>query len=228
MSPMIYYDNYDASSCGLSAVIPNVVDPDIFRQSPKRDDRQTKQLLYVGNFKPLKNVSILVEALGRMNQRWQDWHLDLVGDGSERARCELLASNLGIADKMTFHGMIQKGEIAALMLEADFFVHPSGWENLPCVLLEALTTGTPVVATNVGGVPEIVEDGLGLMVPPNDIGALAAGIAEMLPNPAQSEPSAIRERSRRYWPDAVADTLQDAYLTALRERSTDQRAGYEK
>jgi glycosyltransferase involved in cell wall biosynthesis len=106
-----------------------------------------------------------------------------VGDGPDRRALEALAHTLGVLEHVTFTGTVV--DPLGLVLDSDVFVFPSlVAEGLPMALLEALALGKPVVATGVGGIPEMVEDGkTGLVVPPRDAAALAEGIVRVLSDP---------------------------------------------
>jgi glycosyltransferase involved in cell wall biosynthesis len=118
----------------------------------------------VGRLIPLKRVDGLLEALKEL----PDLGLVVVGDGPERPRLERLARDLGVSDRVYFAGQRSKKEALGLMAACDLFVLNSAHEGLPYVVLEAMALGLPVVATAVGGTPEVVRDGeTGLLVPLN-------------------------------------------------------------
>jgi glycosyltransferase involved in cell wall biosynthesis len=110
-----------------------------------------------------------------------DATMTLVGDGADRPALQALSSQLGVASRVRFLGARPRAEVLGLMASADAVVLTSAWENFPHGLVEALAMGTPVVATRVGGVPEIVADGEnGLLVPPGDPAAFAAAVNRFL------------------------------------------------
>jgi glycosyltransferase involved in cell wall biosynthesis len=123
--------------------------------------------------------------------------LDIVGDGELLAELRARASRLGLAEAVHFHGERPKEEIAELMRRADLFVLPSLFENLPCVLIEAMASGLPSVATVVGGVPDLLDDGGGVLCPPRDPRALAAAISSVLARRGAIDPVALADRARR-------------------------------
>jgi glycosyltransferase involved in cell wall biosynthesis len=103
--------------------------------------------------------------------------LELAGDGDEREALEARAHELGLDGRVRFLGSLPRDEVLALFRRADAALLSSAWENFPHTLVEALAVGTPAIATDVGGVPEIVTDGEnGLLVPAGDPDALAAAI----------------------------------------------------
>jgi glycosyltransferase involved in cell wall biosynthesis len=146
--------------------------------------------------------------------------LDVVGDGPARSEHERAVRDLRLGEKVTFKGLLEKRAVAALMREADLFVLPSLWDNMPCALVEALASGLPVISTSVGGIQEIVLNGSGILVAPGNSRALAAALEEglrRLPefNRAEIEASA----RRRYSLAAVSDELHAVYRAALAESS---------
>jgi len=163
-------------------VVPNVVDTSLFapgdRASTREDD--TKHLLLVALLDPKKGVPYLLRALARLKEKRNDFALDIVGDGPNRNEYEELANQLELADVVCFHGLKTKREVARFMRQSDFFVLPSEWENLPCVLIEAMASGLPIVATKVGGIPEIINEKIGVLVPPKEVEALAKAVDYML------------------------------------------------
>jgi glycosyltransferase involved in cell wall biosynthesis len=155
-------------------VVRNVVDAEVFAPRDAKPRRTTIGLVSVGLMDDdSKGFDLLLKAFAGSEQALR---LDIVGDGAHRSRYEQLAHDLGVADRVSFRGIVDKATVADLMREADVFVLASRFENNPVVLLEALSSGLPVVATAVGGVPEVVTDERGVLVAPNDPDALAAGI----------------------------------------------------
>jgi len=116
----------------------------------------------------------------------------LVGDGEERASLEALARELGVAQHVRFLGF--RSDVAGLLAAADVFVLPSNWEGLPVALLEAMAAGLPAVATRVAGTVEVIADGAGLLVPPQDPSALAAALRSLLTD--RDEAARMAERGQ--------------------------------
>ena len=114
-------------------------------------------LLSVGNLVSLKGHDLVIEALGLLRGRGLDARLCIIGAGPLRAELETLAGRLGLADQVRFLGALPQDELAAWYGAADMLVLASEREGWPNVLLESMACGTPVVATAVGGIPEIVE-----------------------------------------------------------------------
>ena len=161
-------------------VVPNTVNTKIFYPAIKRQSPIPKRLLLVALLNPIKGIPYLLEALAILGKERNDFILDIVGDGPKREEYERLAIELGIEDMVKFYGLKTKEQVAKFMRNADFFVLPSIWENLPCVLIEAMASGLPIVTTKVGGIPEMVDKKIGLLVPPKNVKALSEAIDYML------------------------------------------------
>jgi len=165
-------------------VVPNCVDTSLFYPARDKSHAQKgnkKRLLFVGNLIPRKGIPYLLKALTRLREKRDDFVLDIVGDGPNRAEYEELGRKLGLEEIVFFHGRLKtKQEVAELMRKCVFFVLPSLAENFGVVLIEAMACGKPVVATATVGASEIVSDKVGKLVPPGDSEALAEAIDYML------------------------------------------------
>jgi glycosyltransferase involved in cell wall biosynthesis len=124
----------------------------------------------------------------------------LIGDGNERGQLESLASQLGVAPRVRFVGGIEGA--ARLLPALDAFVLSSRSEGTPIVLFEAMAAGVPIVASRVGGVPDVVGDDEAVLVPPDDAAACAAGLRRILEDPAGA--AAMAERARRKLTDGFS------------------------
>jgi len=132
----------------------------------------------VGNFTAKKDQATLVRALDRIPGA----RLVLVGTGPQEGDLRKLVADRGLADRVTFVG--SRDDVAALLPAFDVFALSSRYEGLPIALLEAMAAGRACVATSVGGVPEVVTDGVdGVLVPPGDADAFAAALAGLLADP---------------------------------------------
>lgn len=143
-------------------------------------------LLCVGRLAPVKNHSMLLHAFRIALSTMPSLRLWVVGDGSERATLEALASHLGIAPKVTFWG--QQLDVAPFFTAADAFTLSSRSEGLPMSLLQALSLGLPAIVTDVGGMAEVLRLAqAGYTVPPNDPQAMAAAILRMAHSDAERQ-----------------------------------------
>jgi glycosyltransferase involved in cell wall biosynthesis len=143
------------------------------------------RLLFVGRVEPEKDLDTLLDALRRARTHGMDIHLDVAGDGSERARLEALADGAGLAPHVTWHGHVTHGPaLYALYRCADALVISSRTEGLPAALVEAGLFELPTVTTDVGGIGALVENGVsGVIVPPGDAEALARGFIRLAESP---------------------------------------------
>jgi glycosyltransferase involved in cell wall biosynthesis len=170
-------------------VIPNGVDGARFAPSAAAGARerngQDPVIGCVGCLAPRKDHRTLLEALSALDRRGRRFHAVLVGDGPERAALEARARELGLAGRVRFAG--ERDDVAALLPTFDVFVLSSREEGIPNALLEAMAAARPVVATAVGGTPEVVHAGeTGWLVPPGEPAALAAALDEALVHPGEA------------------------------------------
>lgn len=204
-------------------VVPNGVDLAKFypigRQEARRLvglEENRRYLLYVGRLVPVKGLDLLMDAAALLMRRHDDVGLVLVGDGVEREALERRATALNVKDRVHFVSAQLHERIALWMNAGDVFCLPSHKEGLPTVLLEALACGTPVVATAVGGIPEIVADGqVGRLVRSRDPQELAACLSEAL------EIQWDREQLRNYVAErfsfeVVTKKLMEMYGSVMR------------
>ncbi len=199
-------------------VVPNTVNLDLFSAEGKRPEA-IKKILTVAMLDPKKGIPYLLEALAEISRHRTDFVLDIVGDGPYREEYEKMAADLGIGRLVAFHGVKPKEEVAAFMRECDLFVLPSLWETFGVVLVEAMACGKPVLATAVGGVPEIVNPGVGKLIPPKDPVLLAKAIDEMLDNLTQYDHKAIASYARkRFSYEAVGKAYDMCYQKVLKEK----------
>jgi len=135
----------------------------------------------VGRLSPEKGMDVLIKAFSILCEERQDVHLVIVGDGQERTDLEKLISEYALEKKIHLAGYTQTP--GDYVIGSDVMVLPSRSEGIPNAVLEAMALGIPVVATSVGGVPEVIADGRdGLLVPPDDPAKLAAAIVAVLNN----------------------------------------------
>lgn len=205
-------------------IVPNVVNTEMFSpafsQNKKRGS-QRKELLLVATLTPQKGVPYLLEALSQIKQEREDFVLNIVGDGPNRREYEELTKNLGLENVVKFHGLKSKEQVAQFMRNCDFYVQPSLWENLPCVFIETMACGKPVIASDVGGVKEIIDKENGILVPPKDVEALREAIVHMLDNYQNYSPEKIAQYAReRFSYKVVGKMLDDIYSGALEARAT--------
>lgn len=163
-----------------SEVINNIVVAN--RRANAGNDVRVPRIVAAGALTPLKAYDVLLRALGQIAASGRRFELLIAGDGPERSRLELLADQLGIRQQVSFLGAVDN--VPELLASAHLLVHPSRSEGLSNTILEAMAEGLPVIATRVGGTPEIVSDGeTGLLVSPDEPVLLASRIQQLLDNP---------------------------------------------
>lgn len=161
------------------------VTPSVFAEPV--DDPARLSLLTVGRLDRVKGVDVLLEALRLVGAQGQRPHLDIVGDGPDRARLERRVRDLGLTGQVSFLGYLDQAQVRERLRQTDVFALPSFAEGVPVVLMEAMAARVPVLATNVMGVSELVDDGVvGFLVPPGDARALAERLQALIAcGPAQ-------------------------------------------
>lgn len=170
-------------------------------------------ILGIGRMVPQKGFDVLIRAFVQAADR--DHDLILAGDGPELQALKSLATRVQADGRTLFFGKADRQQAVSLFLGASFVALPSrADEGLPVVCAETMAAGKAIVATQVGGVPEAVQDGeTGILVPPEDVDALAEGIRRLAGDPALRERlgAAGRERARLFSWDAVTEKYLDVY-----------------
>jgi colanic acid/amylovoran biosynthesis glycosyltransferase len=168
--------------------------------------QRSGEVLAVGRLVAKKGFDDLVRAVGRLRAQGRELEVTVVGDGPERPALEGLAKDLGVDLLVTFAGAADSAQVADRMRRAALLAVPcvvtadGDRDALPTVVVEAMALGLPVVATDVNGLPEMVQDGLtGAVVPERDVDALAAALTGLLDDPAGRDAYAAagRERAER-------------------------------
>jgi glycosyltransferase involved in cell wall biosynthesis len=173
-------------------------------------------VLSVGRLHPVKGHDILLDAFASVASRMREARLVIVGDGGCQPGLELQAERLGIAARVTFAGAGDAAAVRDRLGHARCFVLPSRSEGLPLALLEAMAAGTPVVATRVGGVPEVTGDSAAVLVAPEDPVGMAAAIERLLGDARAATELAVlaRERAEAYTAAASDDDYERVFGSA--------------
>jgi len=216
-------------------VISNGADPAHFGTHDRAAARRQLGLpadrsiaLFVGHLTDLKGIANLVEALGATAGGASDGPLlAIVGEGPLRAQLETRVSELGLGNSVRFAGKVSHEDVGAWMGASDVLVLPSLSEGLPTVVCEAMVVGRAVIATAVGGTPELIDDGVtGLLVPPSDTSALAEALRGVFATPGRAarmgEAAAQRARNTLTW-SAVAEQIEGVYQDVLDRQHTTTR-----
>jgi glycosyltransferase involved in cell wall biosynthesis len=171
----------------------------------------------VGGLRPEKRVDLLVRAAARLREHFPDLLTVIVGDGPEAGHLARLAARLGIGDAVRFTG--RREDATALIHVFDVAVLTSDREGSPLALLEYMAAARPIVATRVGGVPDIIRHGLdGLLVPPDDPAALARAIEELLLDRARGTAMGLRaseRQAREFRLDSAVKRIEALYEQLL-------------
>ncbi|HEV2957671.1 MAG TPA: glycosyltransferase family 4 protein [Xanthobacteraceae bacterium] len=196
-------------------VIHNGVAAAEFAPVPPAAD--ASDVVFVGELRRLKGVDVLIEALGLLSAGGRPVSATIVGSGPEAAEFEALARARGRA-KVTFPGAMPAREAFA---RGRLLIVPSRAESLPYIVLEGAAAGLPMLATNVGGIPEIFGPHGRRLLPPGDAARLAEAIRAALADPAAAQASAqaLRERVRTHFSaEAMVQGVLAAYREALERR----------
>jgi glycosyltransferase involved in cell wall biosynthesis len=205
--------------------IPSGIDMDFFQQacdvSNKKKELQIppnlKIIGTVARLDPIKGMAYLIDAMHEVLQCFPQTVALLVGDGSERDALMDKARTMGIADKVIFLGF--RKDVVQLLSIMDIFVLPSLNEGMGRVILEAMACRKPVIATRVGGVPELINDGgNGILVPPQNAKLLAEAIMGLLCDPQKAERIAIngyRSAGDKYSLSTMVQQIDELYQELL-------------
>jgi GalNAc-alpha-(1->4)-GalNAc-alpha-(1->3)-diNAcBac-PP-undecaprenol alpha-1,4-N-acetyl-D-galactosaminyltransferase len=147
----------------------------------------TPSLIAIGRLNPQKGFDLLIKAFARIQAKYPDWQITILGEGSMRSELEDLRSQLQLTDRVHLPGLVTN--IQDYLDQADLFVMPSRFEGFPMALCEAMACGLPVLATDcLSGPRDIIENGVnGVLVATEDVDALAAGLDALMSNPAQRQ-----------------------------------------
>jgi glycosyltransferase involved in cell wall biosynthesis len=187
-------DDYGVPAERLTVVTPGT---DRAATHQPRPSEEPLMLLTVGAIVPRKGYDVLVEALARLKDH--PWRLVIVGDNTRSpetaARLDEDIARYGLSDRIEIAGPVSEERLAELYAEADLFVLPSRFEGYGMAYTEAVAHGVPVIGTNAGAIPDTVPSGAGILVPPDDIEALAATLQRLIDNEPEREQLAAGARA---------------------------------
>jgi glycosyltransferase involved in cell wall biosynthesis len=200
-------------------VIANGIDPSVF--PTRRYSPSPRRIAMVACLRPGKRIDVLIAAAPRILERHPDAEFLIVGDGPCRDQLTTLARTTAVADHFRFVG--HRDDVPALLANSDVFVLPSESEAFPNAILEAMAAGLPVVAASVGGIPELVADGVtGRLVPPGNADALAGALIELLEvsnRAADLGRTGRRRIEETYSFDRMVEQLESLYVSELERLS---------
>jgi glycosyltransferase involved in cell wall biosynthesis len=191
--------HYIAKSFGVPRnrmdIIPCGID--IERFSPDGEKAEPPHVICIARLRPIKNHSLLLEACAVLRDRGVNYRCVLLGDGPAGAPLQAECGRLGLGTVVHFAGAAEQDQVRDWLRRAALCVLSSDSEGMPVSLMEAAACGVPVVATAVGGVPEVVQhEKTGLLVPAGDASALAAALEQLLCDPARRERYGVAARQR--------------------------------
>lgn len=208
--------------CGATniEVIPNFVDTERFQPgccSEKRKQMAApdeKIVIHVSNFRDVKRPRDVVRAFAQASSK-QKARLVLVGDGPEVGACKDLARELGVFARCSFIGTYDA--IWELLPQADLFFLPSEYESFGLSALEAMACGVPVIASNTGGLPEVVTPDCGVLLAPGDVAGMAKALTELLSDDARRRAmgAAARERAQSRFRRETLLPVWEAYYERI-------------
>ncbi len=197
------------------AVIANGIDVALY--PTRRYSPSPRRIAMVACLRPGKRIDVLIAAAPQIVARHPDAEFLIVGDGPCREQLTTLARASAVGDRFRFVG--HSDDVPALLTEADVFVLPSESEAFPNAILEGMAAGLPVVAASVGGIPELVADGVsGRLVPPGDADALARALTELLDFPDRAADFGRAGRRRiveTYSFDRMVGQFETLYVSEL-------------
>jgi glycosyltransferase involved in cell wall biosynthesis len=216
---------YGLSSQSIE-LIPNGYDEVFVKQLLARPSnrvcRKTPSLVFVGSLREVKDPLNLIEAFKAVSDRLKNIHLQIVGDGHLRPAVERKIKCYNLQDRATLHGMVPHQRALEIMASADIYVSTSVDEGLPTSLIEAMALKKAVITTAVGGVPEIIIDGVnGLLTPPRSPERMARLIERLLKDSVLAERlgKAAAESVRDFSWNSIAQKYQSIYQEVRRQRN---------
>ena len=198
-------------------IVANGLDFGYQRREPVAKPRK---VIVVANLRPEKGHDVLIDAAVEIIERFPDARFEIVGAGPERDALIARAAAHGVAHAFTFAGHCE--DVPARLADADIFVLPSRSESFPNAILEAMAAGLPIVASGVGGILELIDDGrTGWLVPPGEDEALASRVMHLMADPAESArlgAAARADAEARFSFDRMIAAFESIYLTELARR----------
>jgi glycosyltransferase involved in cell wall biosynthesis len=202
--------------------IPNVIDPAFLSQlpAPCAPTASSFTFLAIGNLIPVKGHARLIRAFARAFGRRNDVRLEIAGDGPEEEGLRAVAAEIGVAQTVSFLGRLTRPRVLDALVRCHALVLPSLYETFGVVLIEALATGRPVIATACGGPNCIVEPEDGLLVAPDNEAALAKALERHYQMSGAYDPSRLRARAlARFGSNRLVHDLLPLYRQAVHAKT---------
>lgn len=206
--------------------VPNIVDQDLFAPMDRDQacaeaglDTQHRYLLYVGHLRAMKGVQDLVEVLPRLLSTHPGLRLIIVGSGSYEDTLRKQVQDLDLVPHVFFQGPVENRLLKSFYNLCEALVLPSYTEGLPSVLLEGLACGAQIVGTTVGGVPDLLADGVGLVVEPGTPPALCQAVEQILSGTFRASPEVCMRRVEEHSYRRAGEILMPMYREILETQS---------
>lgn len=198
-------------------VIPNVADS-VFYYDPAIE-RDPHLILACAHWNYPKDPIIMFEALNLLSSKLKSQlRLEIIGDGSLSEEMKRYVQKHLSNIEIIFHGAQAKPFIAERLKRSNVLVHPTKAENLPVIIIESLSCGTPVVSMNVNGIPELVDSSNGILVEKGDSEALSKALSDVLQNQASFNPEAISSNARqKFTMEKIGELIIEQYKATLYE-----------
>lgn len=191
-------------------VVHNCIDTQMFQAAPM-PPKKVFRILFIGSFVPIKRIDLLIKACARVAADFK-MQIRLGGQGPLQNDMIAFSDALGLKDKTEFLGSLSRYEVRQELVNCHTLVLSSKWESQPCVLIEALCSGRPVVAPKVGGIPEMINENNGILFEPENEDDLVLALLRIAANLNKYNPEAIAAEARKtYSYDSVGRTLSGLY-----------------
>jgi L-malate glycosyltransferase len=202
------------------SIIPNVVDTELFNLKKPQNKSTHFKLIHISSFvEKAKNIRNLLDAVKIAHDTNQDIRLDLIGDGVDfnlvKAYANKIPGNLGF---IHFMGILTGQKLVNAIQQSDVLIISSDYENLPCVITEAMACGLPIISTDVGGIHEHITNEYGILVPPRDSEKLSKAILIMVNRAGQFDPINIRKYAvEQFSYESIGKMYLEIYNTLIRK-----------
>ena len=217
VTPSVYLQRVFASHGLQAVVIPNIIDLSRFVFSASKPPGTAPCIVVTRNLEKIYDIPLAIRVLGHIKSDYPHARLVIAGSGPELDALQAIAHELALGDAVTFTGRVDSANMPALYAKADCMINPSTVDNMPNSLLEAFACGVPVVSTNAGGIPDMVEDGVSALLSPiGDDLAMARNVLRVLGDPdlaATMRQAGKAEANKYAWPQVKLQWLQ-AYREA--------------
>jgi glycosyltransferase involved in cell wall biosynthesis len=222
--PGYYGLSFDRSKC---VYLPNIVDRELFYPLDKAQARRMTGcdpsipcLLYVGFLRREKGVQHIIRLLPQFIKKYPTLQLWILGNGDYEPDLRNLVNGLGVKEQVRFVGPVPNQQLRPYYSMADVHLLPSYTESFGTVLIEAMACGTSSIGSRVGGIPEVLSDGAGLLVPPRDEEALFKAVVSVLEGIFQPNPEVRRRKMSEYSYENMGSILAHAYEDVMQNRNS--------